>query len=101
MDNFACDGSNNERMFRSREEDDSFTENQLIGFHQQGVCKWLLYLLICTLATKHVQFASMNEWKILICYEQQTHCSEIWIYFFEKNKTILIQELSQSEREKL
>ena len=48
-------------MFRSCEEDDSFTEIQLISFDQQAMCKWLLYLLFCTYVPKHVQFAWMIE----------------------------------------
>ncbi len=37
IDHFACDGSHNERMLRSSEEFDSFTENQLISFDQQAM----------------------------------------------------------------
>ncbi len=34
---FACDGSNNKILFRSCDEFDSFTENQLISFDQQAM----------------------------------------------------------------
>ncbi len=38
MDHFACDGSHDERKFRSCEDFDNFTENQLISFDQQAMC---------------------------------------------------------------
>ncbi len=37
LNHLACDGSNNKIMFRSCEEFDNFTENQLISFDQQAM----------------------------------------------------------------
>lgn len=80
MDHFACDGSHDERMLRSCEEYDSFTENQLVSFDQPCACSYCancrqLYLLFCTRAKTRA--ICLNEKEIQIWCEQETNCSEI------------------------
>lgn len=79
-----------EKMFRSCEECDNFTENQikcLLGKIVDNIVLTLLH----TCGKKNMQFAWQND------KFKQINGSEIWTFCFEKE----IQELSQSEREKL
>jgi len=64
MDNFACSGSNTERLF---ERNHNFTENQLIGFDEEGICKWLAWKLLTIVLIFFHKYAktrakSWREW---------------------------------------
>ncbi len=45
MDHFECDGLHDETFLRSCEEFDSSSENRLISFDQQAICKFILVVV--------------------------------------------------------